>query len=364
MCKWLTASRNEAATSWFAQAPSQPQQQVLKRLDEAYQRFFAKKAGLPKFRRRGEEPGIRFPEPKQFALDAVNGRVKLPKLGWVRLRQSQPVQGEHKNISLRREGQHWFCSIQVVCSETLPAAEVAPTLGIDLGVALFAATSDGQKIEPLKALEGEQPRLRRCQRAVNRKVKGSGNRRRAVERLGRLHRRIARQRADWLHKLTTELADRYPVIAIEDLKIQNMSASAAGTVEQPGRNVRAKTGLNRSILDAAWSEFGRQLEYKLAWRGGALIRVNPAYTSQRCSCCGHVAPESRRSQAVFACVACGHAENADVNAAKNILAAGLAVWAQRKAAPAACGEDVRREAAKRRRAASAKQEPTEGLVCT
>lgn len=365
MCKWLTAWRNDPATAWLAQAPTHPQQQVLRRLDEAYKRFFVQQGGFPKFCRRGEEPGIRFPDPKQFALDQGNGRIKLPKLGWMRLRQSRPVEGTLKNVSLRREGQRWFCSIQVEQPETLPAAGVKPTLGIDLGLTLFPATSDGQEISPLKALECQQRRLRRYQKAVSRKKKGSANRRKAVDRLARLHRRIAHQRLDWLHQLTTELADRHPVIAIEDLKILNMAASAAGTVKNPGKNVKAKSGLNCSILDAAWGEFGRQLEYKLQWRGGELVRVNPAHTSQRCSGCGHVDADNRRSQAVFRCVACGHAENADVNAAKNILAAGLAVWAQREAAPQACGEDVRREAAaKRRRAASVKQEPSEGLVYT
>lgn len=363
MCKWLTEWRNAPETPWLADGPIHPQQQVLRRLDASYKRVLEKQAGFPKFCRRGEELGIRYPDPKQFALDQTNGRVKLPKLGWMRLRQSQEIEGQLRNISLRREGASWFCAIQVEKCDVAPAQDLVPTLGIDVGLVLFAATSAGQTIVPLKALARKQRHLKRYQRAVSRKVRGSANRRKAISRLGCLHRKIARQRSDWLHKLTTDLADRHPVIAIEDLKIKNMSASAAGTIEKPGKNVKAKSGLNRSILDAAWGEFGRQLEYKLAWRGGQLLRVNPAHTSQRCSCCGHVAAENRRSQANFHCVTCGYAENADVNAAKNILAAGLAAWAQCEAAPAACGEDVRREAvAKPRRAASKKQEPTEELV--
>ena len=180
------------------------------------------------------------------------------------------------------------------------------------------------------------------------------------KRLGNLHRRIAHQRADWLHKLSTELADQHPVIAIEDLKVKAMTASAAGTTEKPGKNVKAKSGLNRSILDAAWSEFARQLDYKLQARGGALIKVPAAYTSQACSACGHTEKLNRESQARFKCVACGHAENADVNAAKNILAAGHAVWARRNLEPAACGGAVRRRRTFRSSgAASKKQEPTE-----
>jgi putative transposase len=200
-------------------------------------------------------------------------------------------------------------------------------------------------------------RLRRYQKAVSRKKKGSCNRKKAVQKLSRLHARIARQRGDWLHKLSTKLVSEHPVIAIEDLKASMMSASAKGTAAKPGRNVRAKAGLNRGILDAAWAEFRRQLEYKAAAVGGEILSVNPAYTSQRCSCCGHVDKDNRRTQSSFACLACGHAENADVNAAKNILTAGHAAWSERTAA---CGEVVRHaKRASAGRAASMKQEPTE-----
>ncbi|SCK38442.1 transposase, IS605 OrfB family, central region [Variovorax sp. HW608] len=232
----------------------------------------------------------------------------------------------------------------------------------DLGLAKFAALSDETSVEPLQALSRQQRRLARYQRAVARKKKGSANRRKAVARLGNLHRKIARQRSDWLHKLTTDLADRHAVIALEDLRIVNMTASARGTAQARGRNVRAKAGLNRGILDAAWGEFARQLVYKVQWRGGRVILVNPAYTSRTCRCCGHESAENRKSQANFACVACGHTENADVHAAKNVLAAGRAAWLSERqgALGDACGGDVSREAAERpSRAAPAKQEPTE-----
>lgn len=200
---------------------------------------------------------MRFPDAKQFSLDAANGRIKLPKLGWVHMRMSQPVAGILRNVSLTREGNHWYASIQVLVSETLPALDVTSTLGIDLGVAAFAATSEGVVVAPLKALARQQVRMRRYQRSVSRKKKGSSNRRKAAERLRRLHRRIARHRSDCLHKFTTEIAGRHRVIALEDLRVKNMSASARGTADQPGKNVRKKAGLNRGILDAAWGEFSR-----------------------------------------------------------------------------------------------------------
>ena len=215
----------------------------------------------------------------------------------------------------------------------------------------FYTTSEGVHQEPLHALKRQAARLRRYQRAVARKQKGSNNRKKAVNRLANLHRRIARQRTDWLHKRSTALARDHAVIAMEDLRVGAMSRSSAGTLETPGTNVKAKSGLNRAILDQGWGTFRNMLVYKLQANGGQLVLVPPAYSSQRCSACGFIHAENRKTQARFACVACGHQEHADVNAAKNILAAGHAV--------SACGGDVRRSARKCTSAAPVKQEPTE-----
>lgn len=370
MTKWLTVWRHAPETAWLAEGPIHPQQQVLKRLDAAFQRFFAnvkagRTPGYPRFKARRQEAGMRFPDKAEFALDAANGRIKLPKLGWVRMRMSRKVAGELRNASITREGERWFVAIQTAQQAVLPAAGLAPTLGIDVGVSNFAGRSDGGLVPPLAALAKQQKRLRRYQRSVSRKKKGSCNRKKAVAKLRRLHRRIAQQRHDWLHKLTSGLAAGHPVIAIEDLRIAAMSASARGTAAQPGRRVRQKAGLNRAILDQAWGEFARQLGYKLAAVGGQLIRVAPAYTSRTCRMCGHESADNRKTQSVFACVACGHTEHADVHAAKNILAAGHAVWARGASpGPAACGGGVRRVASARtKRAAPAKQEPAEGVHC-
>ena len=370
MCKWLTAWRAAPDTRWLAEGPAQSQQQILKRLDNAFQTFFAnakagKKHGYPRFKKRGDDPGIRFPDNQRFELDAANGRLQLPKLGWVRLRMSRQVAGELRNASVVREGDRWYVAIQTRHASVMTAAGVAPTLGIDLGVANFAGLSDGRLIEPLATLKAQQRRLRRYQRSVSRKVKGSRNRKKAIVKLRALHKRIAQQRNDRLHKLTTGLAAEHPVVAIEDLRIAAMSASARGSPLEPGRNVRQKAGLNRGMLDAAWGEFRRQLEYKLAARGGQVLAVNPAYTSRTCSVCEYETGENRKTQSVFACLACGHTEHADINAAKNILAAGHAAWTS-SASPRsdACGGVVRRAASARtKRAAPAKQEPSEGVGC-
>jgi putative transposase len=365
MTRWLTAWRNAPDTAWLAEGSVHTQQQVLRRLDEAYQGFFAKVRGRPSFKRRGQDLGLRFPDPKRFSLDAANGRIKLPKLGWLRLHMSRPVQGSLRNVTVKREGEKWFVSIHVEQRETIGPLDVAPTLGIDLGLAAFVATSDGKLIAPLRALAKRQRELKYLQRAVARKRKGSSNRRKAVRRLGNFHRRIARQRSDWLHKLTTQFADQHAVIALEGLSIKNMTASARGTIDAPGKNVRPKAGLNRSILDAAWGEFVRQLNYKTQWRGGRVILVDPAYSSQSCRICGQQSAENRKTQAIFSCMACGHTENADLHAAQNILAAGHAVWANQHASPAACGETERRSSAARSKGAvSVKQEPTEAMALT
>jgi putative transposase len=249
-----------------------------------------------------------------------------------------------------------------------------PSLGIDLGVTSFAATSKGVLVAPLNALKQQERRLRHYQRALARKVKGSCNSKKARAKLSRLHQHVAQQRNDWMHKLSSNLASEHPIIAIEDLRVKNMSASARGDAAAPGRNVRAKAGLNKSILDQSWAEFRRQLQYKLAANGGQLVAVNPAYTSCTCRICDHRDKDNRKTQAVFCCVACGHAEQADIHAAKVILARALlafeiALEDQDKLAAGhavhACGGDVRRS---KRSAAPVKQElaevATQGLALT
>jgi putative transposase len=152
--------------------------------------------------------------------------------------------------------------------------------------------------------------------------KGSNHWKKQKRKIAKLHHTIANVRSDFLHKLSTDISENQAKGYVEGLQIRNMSASAKGTIEEPGKSVKAKSGLNKSILDQGWFQFRRQLDYKLFWMGGMLAEVNPRHTSQRCSCCGHTAKENRQSQATFTCLACGHEENADVNAAKNILTVG------------------------------------------
>jgi len=351
LCERLTEWRNSAETPWLRDAPTHPLQQALKDLERAYKNFFAQRAGFPKFKKRGQRDSFRYPDPKQFKLDQVNGRVFFPKLGWMRLRQSRAVLGALCNATVSLRAGKWYVSIQTEREVEPPMPQATSAIGIDVGIARFATFSDGSYLAPLNSFKRHEARLRHAQRALCRKVKFSHNWRKAKARIHRIHARIGNARADYLHKATSAISKNHAMVCIEDLQVKNLCKSAAGTAGNPGRNVRAKAGLNKSILDQGWFEFRRQLGYKLQWTGGVLIAVPPQHTSQRCPLCGCVSAENRVRQARFCCMGCLYEDNADVVGAKNVLARGHRV--------AACGEAVSRCVSS---AASRKQEPTEATV--
>ena len=260
-------------------------------------------------------------------LDEGNSRLKLPKLGWLRYRKSRTVEGKIKNITVSCVAGKWYASIQTEREVAQPEHQSSSIVGVDVGIARFATLSDGQVFEAVNSFKQKQTRLARYQRALSRKVKFSSNWKKQKSKITQLHSTIANIRKDYLHKTTTTISQNHAMIVIEDLQVSNMSKSAKGTVEAKGRNVKAKSGLNRSILDQGWFEFRRQLEYKLVWAGGQVLAVNPRNTSRTCPCCQHIAKENRLTQSKFECVECGYAENADLVGAINILAAGHAVLA-------------------------------------
>ncbi|MDD3965348.1 MAG: transposase [Candidatus Moranbacteria bacterium] len=327
LAKSLTDWRKGPDTPWLKQAPCHPLQHALKDLERAYKNFFAKRADFPRFKRKGSGESFRYPDAKQFEIDQANSRIKLPKLGWIRYRNSRDVVGQAKNITISQTNGKWYASIQTEreVPQSTPTATTA--IGIDVGIARFATFSDGSFIAPLNSFKKHQQRLARYQRRMSRKVKFSNNWKKEKAKVQKIHSRIANARKDFLHKTTTAISQNHALVCVEDLKVRNMSRSAAGTTEQPGRNVRAKSGLNKSILDQGWFEFRRQLDYKLAWQGGWLVAVPPQNTSRSCPCCGHVSADNRQTQARFACVECGFEENADVVGAINVLRAGHARFA-------------------------------------
>lgn len=342
MASWLVEWKKSPETAWLKEAPSQPFQQSLKDLERAYKNFFQKRAAFPRFKKRGQNDSFRYPQ--GVKLDQENSRISLPKLGWIRYRNSRQVVGEVKNVTVSQSCGHWYISIQTEYEATEPQHESSSIVGLDAGVAKLATLSDGTVFAPVNSFKSSQKKLARLQRAMSRKVKFSSNWKKAKHKVQNLHSRIANIRRDHLHKVSTTISKNHAMIVIEDLKVANMSKSAAGTINQHGHNVRAKSGLNRSILDQGWYELRRQLEYKQLWRGGQVLAINPAYTSQKCACCGHTAKENRQSQSEFECLECGYTENADINGARNILAAGHAALA--------CGEMAVL-------GRSMKQEPTE-----
>ncbi|RDK05270.1 RNA-guided endonuclease InsQ/TnpB family protein, partial [Cupriavidus lacunae] len=301
-------------------------------LHSIYKNFFGKRAAFPKFKKKGQRDSFRYPDPKQFKLDQDSGRIFLPKLGWMRLRLSRRVLGKPCNATVSLSAGKWFVSIQTEREVEQPVPQATSAVGIDMGIARFATFNDGSFLAPLSSFKKHEARLRRYQRAMSRKVKFSRNWKKAKARVQRVHARIGNARRDYLHKATTSISQNHAMVCIEDLQVRNMSRSAAGTTEQPGKNVRAKSGLNKSILDQGWFEFRRQLDYKLAWNGGWLIVVPPQNTSRTCPACGCVSADNRQTQAQFVCVECSFEENADVVGAINVLARGHRV--------AACGEPV------------------------
>lgn len=326
---------------WMELVPSQALQQTLLDLDRAFVNFFEGRARYPAFKKRsGAGPGVRWPQGVE-----LNGRcVWLPKLGWVKTRISRPVEGVIKNATVRFDGVHWHVAIQTELEVACPAKNEGPTVGIDIGVKESIAISDGRLIRMPIATEAQNRRRAMLARRLSRTQNGSRRQARARRRLLVFTRRITHRVSDFRHKLTTALAKNHGHIVVENLAISSLTRSGRGSAELPGRNVGSKARFNRAFLEQGPAETVRQLGYKLGWSGGELVKVCAAFTSQTCPTCGAVSPENRPARDLFQCVACGHSGHADIVAARNILAAGLAVTAR-----GGSREPLKREPARKRR---------------
>ncbi len=303
------------------------QQQALRDFAQAMANFFAGTHGRPTWRKARRHEGFRIVAVKSGnvrRLSRKTGKVKIPKAGWVRFRWSRAVPTDIKSyrVTLDRAGR-WHIAFAAI-PVPIPLLGTGGTVGIDRGVTVSAALSTGQLLTVPQLSLQRQHRLRRLKQRLARAELGSGRRSRVRLAIAKLIAHEADARKDWVEKISTNLAARFDLIRVEDLNIPKMTRSAAGTTGAPGRNVRQKAGLNRAILASGWGLLVRRLEDKAP---GRVEKVRPAFTSQRCSACGHIAAGSRESQALFHCVACGFTLNADVNAARNI-AAGHAVTAR------------------------------------
>jgi putative transposase len=329
---------------WLATLPAQATQQVLKHYLRAWDRYYAGLAGRPRFKQRSRHMAVDNPQASDLHIVRLNrrwGEVTIQKVGRVRFRWTRPLPGVSPGCPGRITGARLVkdsLGWQIYFRIEEPAIQEQPNrglpVGVDRGITHTMAVSDGRHLDmpPLLAL-GEQRRLRKLELQAARRretrLRKAGTRisrreQRSYDQIAVLRARQARRREDWLHKQTTDLAKNHGLVVLEDLRIQSMTRSARGTVANPGKNVKAKAGLNRLILGMAWGKAGKLLAYKCRASGGELLKVNPRNSSLTCARCGYVAVGNRVGQATFRCLGCGYRANADTNAAQVLLARGLA----------------------------------------
>ncbi|HEX2399300.1 MAG TPA: transposase, partial [Mycobacterium sp.] len=325
-CAQLTEARAEYA--WLRAGSQTVQQQALRDFAQAMRNFFNGTHRRPAWRKAGVHEGFRQVALKSRHVERLNrhmGRVWVPKVGWVRFRLSGPVPESVKSYRVTRDrAGRWHIAFAHI-PDPIPGPADCSVVGIDRGVAVSAALSTGELLRAPGLTLGESKRLKVLQQRLARAKRGSHRREKTKHAVARLKAREKDRRKDFVEKTTTDLARRFEVIRVEALDVRAMTRSARGTVEQPGIRVAQKRGLNRAIMRSGWGQLVTRLQHKAF---GRVELVPAAYTSQRCSACGHVAPGNRKSQAVFECEACTAGRcNADVNAARNI-AAGRAVTAR------------------------------------
>lgn len=333
----LTQARQ--ANPWLAEGSQTVQQQALRDLDQAWRNFFAGTHDRPTWRKRGQAEGFRIVGAQALRVRQDNRRwssVLVPKVGWIAVRRSRDLPDWKSYRVTRDRAGRWHVAFAAI-PDPIPAPGTGEVVGVDRGVKAAVALSTGGMSSPAGLRPKEAVRLRRLQRRLARAQRGSNHRVVVKAQIARLKAREADRRKDWVEKTSTALARGFDVIRVEDLNVRGMTRSARGTLDAPGRNIRQKAGLNRGILAAGWSALLTRLEHKAP---GRVEKINPAYTSQTCNACKHVARESRESQAVFRCITCGHSDHADINAAKNI-ADGRSVTARGDRAKSA--RSVKRE---------------------
>lgn len=314
------------AYPFLREVPSHCLQQAVRDLDDAFKRFFKGQAHYPKHAKKIAGDTFRFPDHEQFKIRSST--IFLPKFGEVRWVKHRKIEGTPKSVTISREGNWWFASVLCEIEVNIPesgSANYGKPLGIDLGVAVPIMLSTGESISIARTPQRETRRRRKLQKQLSRQKLGSANRQKTIRRLRSLAGTQTRRRLDAAHRASAWIINHHSHVAIENLKLLNITSSAKGTATNPGRNVAQKSGLNRAILDLAHGQFRTILKQKLRAVGGTFVLIDPRNTSRRCNPCGYVSKDSRKSQAEFECVGCGHKANADFNASCNIrdLAFGL-----------------------------------------
>lgn len=316
---------------WIGEVNSHAKQQAFGDLGSAFSHFFRRvkkgeKPGYPRFKKKGKSRDSFYVANIEFKVDGHY--VRLPKIGRVRMRERLRYNGKVMGARISREGERWFISIQVEIANPTPkfvSENQASAIGVDLGVKHLAVLSDGEVIDGPKAYAKSKDKLARLQRQLRPGKRTRGSRRyKAYQRkVSLLHRRISAQRNNALHQLTARLTNTHSLICIEDLNVKGMSSSAKGDIENPGKMVKQKSGLNRSILDMGFHEFRRQLEYKSTLTGATLSVIDRwAPSSKTCSKCGGYQKELTLKDRVYNCSVCGISIDRDLNAAINICTLG------------------------------------------
>jgi putative transposase len=326
---------------WMLVVTKNAPQMAIMQLGRAFENFFAGRARYPRFRRKGQHDRFTLTN-DQFRVEGRH--IRIPKLGWVRMRETLRFAGRIVSASVARLANHWYASITVETSDLpAPPAENQGTVGVDLGVKALATLSTGETFEGPKALRTSLMRLRRLSRALSRKVKGSRNRAKAKLRLAKLHARIANIRRDSLHKLSTRITRRFHTIGIEDLNVKGMMGNRH---------------LARAIADMGFRELRRQLEYKAARRGGQVVLVDRWFPSSKlCSGCGYRLEALTLDVRHWTCPGCGVSHDRDVNAAIN-----LRNMAVSSTASACEGEGSGPARERKVKPASTKQEPNGKVI--
>ena len=303
---------------------SQSLQQTLIDLDQALKNCYKSGFGFPKFKEKGVRDS--FCVPQSFIVGKSS--ITIPKIGIIKINKSCSLNGKAKNLTISKDKNgKWYVSVCVEF-EPKPLPKTSKSIGIDLGTVRLATSSRNhikKSFKDVKYVRELNRRIKTKQRELSRKDKGSSNWLKAKATLQKLHLKLRNMRQNRLHKFSTMLVTNFDIIVVEDLKTKNMTKNSKGTLEKPGKNVKQKSGLNRSILKEGWSIFLNMLNYKSDWYGKEFIKVDPKFTSQICSKCGFKSKKNRKSQSKFECNKCGFTLNADHNAARNILARGLAL---------------------------------------
>jgi putative transposase len=329
LCKLLTELRNAPDTGWLYEGPTHTQQAALRDLCRAFERWRAKKGGMPKFKRRGVQESIRYPDCKQIKFQLrtqdeqgrqVLPQIFLPKVGWVKIRLSRPLVGKVCNVTVRLSAGRWIASIQTEFELEVPILEQTEqnTVGGDIGLCHFLVLSNGTTIEAPDHIQRKEKALKTAQRRLSRMQKGSKRAQEQRKRIQKLHQRIACSRKDFLHKTSTTLSKNHAYVKLEDVRVSTMIKTQESDPQGKPTTASRRAKFNRKLLNVGWGTFLHYLDYKLRVRGGGLILVNPAYTSQECSVCGSIAESNRKTRGVFHCLSCHHADHADANAAKVI----------------------------------------------